>query len=56
METKQKSQGRRSHGGSEDRGIRSGLIIPNPKLRLLDQVREVMRLETLFDPYRTRLL
>ena len=45
METNQKSQPRRSHAWERQRGIRSDLIIPNPKLRLLDQVREVMRLK-----------
>ena len=45
METNQKSQGRRSHGWERQQGIRSDLIIPNPKLKLLDQVREVMRLK-----------
>ena len=42
METHQKSQARESPGW----GRRSSdLIIPNPKLKLLDQVREVMRLK-----------
>jgi len=45
METNQRSQARRSYGWERRDGIRSDLIIPNPKLKLLDQVREVMRLK-----------
>ena len=45
METNQRSQARRSHGWERRDGIRSDLITPNPKLKLLDQVREVMRLK-----------
>jgi len=44
METNQRSQGRRSHGWERREGIRSDLVTPNPKLKLLDQVREEMRL------------
>ena len=44
METHQRSQARRSHAERRE-GPGSDLIIPNPKLKLLDQVREVMRLE-----------
>ena len=43
METHQKSQARRLYPWVG--GIRSDLITPNPKLKLLDQVREVMRLK-----------
>ena len=39
------SQARRSGGWGERRGVGADLIVPNPKLKLLDQVREVMRLE-----------
>jgi hypothetical protein len=35
------SQGQKGRQGSGDRFL--GQVIPNPKLRLLDQVREVMR-------------
>ena len=45
METNQRSQARRSHGCERRDGIRSDLITPNPKLKLLGQVREVMRLK-----------
>jgi integron integrase len=43
METNQRSQARRSYPWVD--GVRSDLITPNPKLKLLDQVREVMRLK-----------
>ena len=43
METNQKSQAGKSYPWA--RGLRSDLITPNPKLKLLDQVREVMRLK-----------
>ena len=36
---------RRSGGWGERRGAGADLIVPNPKLKLLDQVREVMRLK-----------
>ena len=42
METNQKSQARGSPGWGRRT---SDLITPNPKLKLLDQVREVMRLK-----------
>ncbi|MCX6915525.1 MAG: hypothetical protein NT167_21180 [Verrucomicrobia bacterium] len=42
METNQKSQARESPGWGRRT---SDLITPNPKLKLLDQVREVMRLK-----------
>ena len=42
METNQKSQARDSPGWGRRT---SDLITPNPKLKLLDQVREVMRLK-----------
>jgi hypothetical protein len=45
METPERSQARRSHGWEQRGGVDSDLIVPNPKLKLLDQVREVMRLE-----------
>jgi hypothetical protein len=45
METPERSQARRSHGWEKRGGVGSDLIVPNPKLKLLDQVREVMRLE-----------
>jgi len=43
METPESSQARRSHPWERRGGIGSDLIIPNPKLKSLDQVREVMR-------------
>ena len=45
METPERSQARRSHGWEKRGGVGSDLIVPNPKLKLLDQVREVMRLK-----------
>ena len=45
METHQRSQAWRSPGWEKRSGAGSDLIIPNPKLKLLDQVREVMRLK-----------
>ena len=39
------SQSRRSAGWGERGGVGADLIVPNPKLKLLDQVREVMRLK-----------
>ena len=45
MEGHQKSQGRSSQGWDRRRGAGSDLIVPNPKLKLLDQVREIMRLK-----------
>ena len=45
METPERSQARRSHGWEKRGGMGSDLIVPNPKLKLLDQVREVMRLK-----------
>ena len=45
METHERSQARRSHGWERRAGVRGDLIVPNPKLKLLDQVREVMRLK-----------
>ena len=45
----QRSQAGKSHPVTGPWGragtVRSDLIIPNPKLKLLDQVREVMRLK-----------
>ena len=38
------SQGRRLPAGAEP-GVGRALVIPNPRLKLLDQVREVMRLK-----------
>jgi len=40
----QRSQARSGHGWKRRRGPDGDLIVPNPKLKLLDQVREVMRL------------
>ena len=45
METHERSQARRSHGWERRSGVGGDLIVPNPKLKLLDQVREVMRLK-----------
>jgi hypothetical protein len=45
METPERSQARRSHGWEKRGGVGSDPIVPNPKLKLLDQVREVMRLK-----------
>jgi hypothetical protein len=45
METHQISQAWRSHGCQKRGAVGSELIIPNPKPKLLDQVREVMRLK-----------
>ena len=45
MGAEQSSQAGRSQGWQSRRGAGSDLIVPNPKLRLLDQVREVMRLK-----------
>ena len=45
METNQRSQARSGHGWKRRRGPDGDLIVPNPKLKLLDQVREVMRLK-----------
>jgi hypothetical protein len=45
METHQRSQARKSRGWERRDGIGSDLIVPNPKLKLLGQVREVMRLK-----------
>ena len=45
METPERSQARRSHGWEKRGGVGSDLIVPNPKLKLLDKVREVMRLK-----------
>jgi integrase len=39
------SQSRRSAGWGERGGVGADLIVPNPKLKLLDPVREVMRLK-----------
>ena len=45
METHERSQARRSHGWERRSGVGGDLIVPNPKLKLLDQVREVLRLK-----------
>ena len=45
METPERSQARRSHGWEKRGGVGYDLIISNPKLKLLDQGREVMRLK-----------
>ena len=45
METYQRSQARKSQDWERREGIGSALIVPNPKLKLLGQVREVMRLQ-----------
>lgn len=45
MEMHQNGQARKSGGWSRGEGTGSDLITPNPKLKLLDQVREVMRLK-----------
>ena len=45
METNQKSQPWKSPGWQRRLGPGSDLITPNPKLKLLDQVREIMRLK-----------
>ena len=45
METHQRSQGSRGSHWRRGGQVRSDLIIPNPKLRLMQQVREVMRLK-----------
>ena len=45
METNQRSQAWKGHGWEGRRGPGSDLITPNPKLKLLDQVREVLRLK-----------
>jgi site-specific recombinase XerD len=42
MQPAERSQGRNGHRWER---IRSDLIVPNPKLKLMDQVREVMRLK-----------
>ena len=41
----QRSQAQNAHGWERRRGASSDLIVPNPKLKLLEQVREVMRLK-----------
>jgi hypothetical protein len=41
----QRSQARNAHGWERRRGAGTDLIVPNPKLKLLEQVREVMRLQ-----------
>ena len=41
----QRSQARNAHGWERRRGAGSDLIVANPKLKLLEQVREVMRLK-----------
>ena len=45
MKSDQKGQSWKTPGWQKPRGPGSDLITPNPKLRLLDQVREVMRLK-----------
>jgi integron integrase len=45
MEMNQRSQAQNAHGWERRRGAGSDLIVPNPKLKLLEQVREVMRLK-----------
>ena len=45
METHQRSKARKSHGWERQDRIGSDLIVPNPKLKLLDQVSEVMPIE-----------
>jgi hypothetical protein len=40
----QRGQARNAHGWERRRGVGSDLIVANPKLKLLEQVREVMRL------------
>ena len=45
MEKQQNSQAWKGQGWSKRSGPGSDLITPNPKLKLLDQVREVMRLK-----------
>ena len=45
MEGHQKIQGRSAQGWDRRRGAGSDVIVPNPKLKLLDQVREIMRLK-----------
>jgi len=45
METYQENQMPKIGGYGFERAGRTELIIPNPKLKLLDQVREVMRLK-----------
>ena len=44
MATYDRSQARRGSGWKDRAGSGPALIVPNPKLKLLDQVREVMRL------------
>lgn len=45
MESGQKSQWQKTGGGGSRGPGGAELVIPNPKLKLLDQVREVMRLK-----------
>ena len=45
MATYDRSQARRGSGWKDRAGSGPALIVPNPKLKLLDQVREVMRLK-----------
>ena len=45
MESGQKSQWPKAGGGGSRGPGGAELVIPNPKLKLLDQVREVMRLK-----------
>jgi hypothetical protein len=45
VELNQRSQAPRAQGWDRRKGAGSDLIVPNPKLKLLDQVREVMRLK-----------
>lgn len=45
MATYDRSQARRRSGWKDRAGSGPALIVPNPKLKLLDQVREVMRLK-----------
>jgi hypothetical protein len=47
MESGQKSQWPKAGGGGSRGPGGAELVIPNPKLKLLDQVREVMRLKQL---------
>jgi hypothetical protein len=45
MEYRRDSQCRKVIGSNSEEAGRAELIIPNPKLKLLDQVREVMRVK-----------
>ena len=45
METHQRSKGSSGSRWRPGGQIRSDLIIPNPKLKLMEQVREIMRLK-----------